>query len=273
VWRLYRQALLPLLAALVLFTIPTGAWAFARWRFDRWRFFDGLFNYDFVALVSRPLEGHGHSWFFYLDVLQKNHYDWLVTAGILLLVMLASRREHPLRLPITGDMRILFGAWAGATLLIPTLIATKLPWYVNSFYPLFAIVVAAIITAAFNAFPLPAQRRERVVVGAMVVIAFAVAETKLAWYSYKQRDLGGSMQALFVNEPEMVQGRRVLLQEWDPADRFVLTHIADGEPVTGNPEQVAAGADEHDVLMLMPATGGGWVLSSARRTAEGQVEQ
>jgi hypothetical protein len=244
--------------------VPTGAWAIARWRFDRWRFFDGLFNYDFVARLSRPLEGHDHGWFYYLNTLQKDHYDWLVTAIVVALVLAFARRdEHPVRLRINRDLRILLGVWAAATLLVPTLMATKLPWYLNPFYPLFATGVAAIIGAGFEAFSAPSHRRERIVMAAMVLLAFGVAESKLLWYSYNQRDLAGSMQGFFLKSPDMVQGRRVLLEDWDPADHFVLTHIVHGEPVTGNPEQFAAGADEHDILILMPARDGGWAVSSA----------
>ncbi len=71
------------------------------------------------------------------------------------------------------------------------------------------------------------------------------------------------MQGFFLESPEMVEGRRVLFEDWDPADHFVLTHIAHGQPVTGNPEQFAAGADEHDIVILMPAHDGGWVVSGA----------
>ena len=91
--------------------------------------------------------------------------------------------------------------------------ATKLPWYLNSFYPLFAIVVAAIVAAGFDAFPLPSHRRERIVIAAMVLLAFGVAEGKLAWYSYQQRDLKDSMQGFFLDSQEMLEGRRVLLEE------------------------------------------------------------
>ena len=264
-WRVPRRMLAPLVTAAALFVVPTGAWAVARWRFDRWRFFDGLFNYDFVALVSRPLEGHSHSWLFYLNILQKDHYDWLVTAVVLLLVMILARRDrHPLRIPGSRDVRLLFGAWAGATLIIPTLMATKVAWYLNPFYPLFAILVAVIIATGLDAFSMPTHRREQFVIATIVLLAFGVAEGKLVWYSYNQRDLAGSMQGFLLDSPEMLMGRRVLLEQWDPADHFVLTHLVHGLPVTGNPRQIAADADEHDLLILMPAQDGSWVLSNAR---------
>jgi len=272
VWRVDRRGLAALFAACGVFLVPTGAWAVARWRFDRWRFFDGLFNYDFVARITHPLEGHGSGPLYYFNILQKDHYDWLVTGIILLLVLALSRRDRqPIRLPLNRDMRVLLGVWGVATLLVPTVMATKLPWYLNPFYPLFAIGVAAIIATGFDAFSQPGHRRERIVIATMVLLAFGVAESKLLWYSYK-RDLDGSMQAFFLESREMVEGRRVLLEEWDPADHFVLTHIANGLAVTGNPEEVLAGADEHDLLILMPAQDGGWVLTNASTTARSRTQ-
>jgi 4-amino-4-deoxy-L-arabinose transferase-like glycosyltransferase len=269
VWRVERRGVAALAAAVGLFLLPTGAWALARWRFDRWRFFDGLINYDFIGRITHPLEGHGSGPFYYLNILQKDHYDWLVTAAVLLVALAVSRRDRqPLRLPVDRDMRVLLGVWAGATLLVPTLMATKLPWYLNPFYPLFAVAVAATIAAGFDAFSPAGRNRERVIVATMVLLAFGIAESKLIWYSY-QRDLDGSMQAFFIKSPEMVEGRRVLLEEWDPADHFVLTHIANGQAVTGNPEVVASGVDEHDLLILMPADGG-WVLTKVNSTAKPQ---
>ncbi len=268
-WGVARQGWRALAVAAVLFTIPTGAWALARWRFDRWRFFDGLFNYDFVAAVSRPLEGHEHSWLFYLNILQKDHYDWIATALILLLVIVLARRDqHPLRIPGNRQVWVLLGVWAGATLVVPTLMATKLAWYLNPFYPVFAVTVAMIVATGFDAFALPAHRRERIVIATMVALAFVVAEGKLVWYSYNQRDLDGSIQGFFLNSPEMVHGQRVLLDEWDPADHFVLTHVVGGHPVAGTPEQAAFSADEHDLLVLMPAQDGGWVLRNVREPVQ-----
>ena len=258
-----RRTVAALATAVGVFLVPTVAWAVARWRFDRWRFFDGLFNYDFVERITQPLEGHDSHPLYYLNILQKDHYDWLVTAVILLLVLVLSRRDRqPVRLPLDRDIRMLLGVWGGAALLVPTLMATRLPWYLNPFYPIFAIAVGAIVAASFDAFSRPGHRRERMVVATMTLLAFGVAESKLLWYSYK-RDLDGSMQAFFLESREMVEGRRVLLEEWDPADHFVLTHMANGMAVTGNPEQFAEGANEHDLLILMPAQDGGWVLTSA----------
>jgi hypothetical protein len=77
------------------------------------------------------------------------------------------------------------------------------------------------------------------------------------------------MQGFFLDEPEMVEGRRVLLEEWDPADRFVLAHIANGQPVTGSPQNASEGS-ERELLILTTGTDGKWVLAAAPRGDEDQ---
>lgn len=255
-----------LLLAAGLFVVPTGAWAIARWRFDRWRFFDAMYNYDFVARTLRYLEGHEHGPLYYLHVLQKDHYDWLSVAAILLIVLVMTRHERtrPVRIPVDRDTGMLLGVWAATTLVIPSVMATKLAWYLDPFYPVFAIGVTFVMVAALDAFTLSTQRRERLLVGCMMALGFVVAEGKLAWYSYHQRDLSGSLQGFFLQSSQMVEGRRVMAERWDPADQFVLEHIAGGTSVTGDPQQVTNGADQLDLLILEASDDRGWSLNSVR---------
>ena len=142
--------------------------------------------------------------------------------------------------------------------------ATKLAWYVNPFYPVLAIGVTLVIVAALDAFKLSTQRREHLLVASIVMLGFVVAEGKLIWYSYHQRDLSGSLQGFFLESRHMVEGRRVMAERWDPADQFVLEHLAGGRPVTGDPQQVASGAGEHDLLILGASDDRGWSLTSVR---------
>jgi 4-amino-4-deoxy-L-arabinose transferase-like glycosyltransferase len=266
-----RNHLAPLSIAAALFAIPVGLWGIARWRFDRWKFFDAMFNYDVVARFLHPLEGHEHGWLYYVNQLQKDHYDWLGVAAILLLVLMLTKHERRTTTPLGGvdrDTARLLGVWATVTWLIPTVMATKVPWYLNAFYPVFAIGVALVITSAFNAFSQPAHRRERVLIAAMVIAAFGVAEGKLAWYSYNQRDLSGSVQGFFIESSEGIAGQRVLQDNWDPADQFVLEHLAGGIPLTGNLREVASSARPGDVLVFKSSAAGGWTWTTAH---EGRV--
>jgi 4-amino-4-deoxy-L-arabinose transferase len=142
----------PLAAALALFLAPVAAWAVARWRFDQWEFLGRLFFYDFFARTVRPLESHTGSLLYYPNNLQKDHYEWLLAAvAVLWLLPMTRQRLRCLVDDIRGDRdrRAILMAWLGATVAIPTLMQTKLAWYLNPFYPLFALVIGRIFAQGF----------------------------------------------------------------------------------------------------------------------------
>ena len=148
-----RGRLLPLGTGLILFLVPAGAWVLARWQFDGWRFLGPLFTYDFVARAARPLEGHTGSLLYYPNNLQKDHYEWLVAAAVAVWLFPVTRERlrcvwHELR----GDRyrQATVGAWAFATLAIPTVMQTKVAWYLNPFYPLFALIVGRLFAQGFS---------------------------------------------------------------------------------------------------------------------------
>src|SRR5205823_2323244 len=145
---------LPTLSAVILGVVPVGAWAVARWRVDRWMFFDKLFNYDFVARTLTVIEEHPGSSLYYLNILQKHQYDWLLAGAVaLVLFPIPWRRvRHRLLLLWRGDAGpgVLLCSWAGVTILIPTLMRTKVPWYLNPFYPVFALGIAWILARGLS---------------------------------------------------------------------------------------------------------------------------
>ena len=144
--RAWRTPWWPTLCAIVLFVVPTGTWAVARWRIDGWIFFDKLLNYDLVARILNVLQEHPGGPLYYLDIVQRSQYDWLV-AGVVALMLFPIRWQRvPARLVRLwqGDdtLGILLASWAGMTFLVPTVMRTKLPWYLNPFYPVFALTIA-----------------------------------------------------------------------------------------------------------------------------------
>jgi 4-amino-4-deoxy-L-arabinose transferase-like glycosyltransferase len=149
----WRDRLLPLITALGLFVVPVGAWALARWRFDRWEFLGPLFAYDFVARSAIPLEGHTGSLLYYPNNLQKDHYEWLLAAAAALwLFPLSRERLRCFWAELHGDRyrQSTMAAWLGATVVIPTLMQTKVAWYLNPFYPLFALIVGRAFAQGFS---------------------------------------------------------------------------------------------------------------------------
>jgi hypothetical protein len=226
-----------------------------------------MLNYDLVARATTQIEGHAHGPLYYLNVLQKDHYEWIALTLLLSLALWLSRHERRSR-PSAGENRdlwVVIGIWAAVTALVPTLMATKLAWYLDPFYPVFAVAVASVIAAGFAAFSLPANGRERVLLAIMVLLTFGVAEGKLAWYSYHQRALAGSLQALLVDSRRLLEGRRVAKAEWDPADYFVLKYMAGGVPITGVPQQL--GDDPGEQEFIIPAVDErGWRVIDAHGT-------
>jgi 4-amino-4-deoxy-L-arabinose transferase-like glycosyltransferase len=215
--------------AALLFVVPVATWAFARWRIDEWRFFDLMVNYDFVARTLTVIEEHPGTPLYYLDILRKHHYDWLLAAAAaLLLVPDVGRRVHGGLVRFwRGDngLAVLLVAWAGVTFLIPTVMRTKLPWYLNPFYPAFALGVGWLVVHGLSVDWRGRLRRRGAVLAGVVVVAFGVAEGKLLWYSYQHRDVGNSPQALLLGERQRLKDRRVFFDEFVRADIFVAGAI------------------------------------------------
>ena len=227
-WR--RDRLAPAAGALVLFAIPLGAWMLARWRLDGWAFLGRLFWYDFVARSTSNIEHHPGTVFYYLNILQKHHYDWLAAAVAAWLLFPVSRAQFrsmgdALRTG-TGPLPVL-AAWGAVAVAIPTLMSTKLAWYLHPFYPVFAIAVGALLAhAADAASGAGAVRWKRVALAAVVGLAVGVAEGRMIWYSYTHRNLRRDPQGLLLDAGSALKGRQVFGARWDRADIFVAEAIA-----------------------------------------------
>ena len=223
--QLRRDRLGPMLGAIVLFAIPAGAWLVARWRLDEGAFVGRLFWYDFVARSVSNIEEHPGSIFYYLNILQKHHYDWLLAALLAWLLFPVSReRVRTLGLALrtgSGPLTLLV-TWAAVTFTVPTLMSTKLAWYLHPFYPVFAIAVGGILAHASAAAHEPSSAAwRRTALAAVIVAAVGVAEGKMIWYSYEHRDLAKSRQGLLLDERHNLRGRQVFGARWDRADIFV----------------------------------------------------
>ena len=180
-WR--RDRLVPALCAAALCLLPIGAWVAARYQVDGWTFLGRLFWYDFVARSTTNIEDHPGSVFYYLDVLQRHHYDWLVAGGLAwLLFPVARDRFSALNRSLRsgGGPVCLLASWGIVAFVIPTVMTTKLAWYLHPFYPLFAVMVGSILANAWAASRVPGvSRRRRAGLVAVVVLAAGVAESRL----------------------------------------------------------------------------------------------
>ncbi|MSO45938.1 MAG: hypothetical protein EXQ59_04125 [Acidobacteria bacterium] len=222
-----RERWWPLAVAAGCFVIPVGAWAMARWRLDRWEFLLLLWRQDFVDLITSTLDNHAGGPLYYAHVLQKYHYDWLV-AG-LVSVLLCPIPWTQLREQFSlqrGDIKGLLLSWGAVTTLVPTAITTKLPWYLNSFYPLFALVMAWLLNRGISRVARDGWPPLRsATLGLVVVLALGVAEGKLAWHSYDRLDLRRSPQGLLLEEAEGLAGRRVFRRSWPFPEIFIARFL------------------------------------------------
>jgi 4-amino-4-deoxy-L-arabinose transferase-like glycosyltransferase len=219
--------------AMALCILPIAAWMLARYRVDGWLFFDHLFMYDFVARSSTALEGHPGSVFFYLDELQKSQFDWLLAGviGFLLFpVSWSAVRSSVQGLRDRQQPMLLLVVWALVTLGIPSLMATKTPWYLNTFFPVFSVGVALSVLRAFESAQARASSswRLRTLVVVLVVVA-AAAESRLVWYSFRYRDLSLSEQSIVLKERERLRGHQVYLIPHSAATRFVADAMVGAE--------------------------------------------
>ena len=232
-WTRIRAWAAPGAVAALLGAVPVAAWAVARYQLDQWEFLSRLFWNDFVALSATALEGHAHGPLFYLDILQKHQFDWIAAA-------VAAALLFPLALPAGRAMAILsrwrrhglavlLGAWAIGTFLLPTLMQTKLPWYLNTFYPLFAVLVALLLAHAVSHASASAAWRRRTL-ASVAILMFAVAETKLVWYSYHYRDLTRTDQAVMLSYRTRLADQRLYRDRLDAAGAFVARSIVGAEP-------------------------------------------
>src|SRR5262249_35857064 len=132
----------------MLFAIPVVSWGVARQQLDGWQFISRLFMYDFVARSVSSIEDHPGGPLYYVNILQKHHYDWLI-AGIAASTLYPESRIWRYA-GNSAFLRRALLAWAIATIGIPTLMQTKLPWYLNSFYPLFSLGIGVTVARALS---------------------------------------------------------------------------------------------------------------------------
>jgi dolichol-phosphate mannosyltransferase len=247
-----RRRWLPLLAAAAVAVLVAAPWVIARWRLDGWLFFDAMFFHDFAERVSVVLEGHEGAPYYYLYFLQKHQYEWLVAALVAFLCL--PSRWARVRGLVAGSDRFLLAlvaSWFAGTFLLPSAVATKLGWYLNHFYPLFAIGVAWVITEAWQA--TAAHPRRTVAVAAACVVALVVAEGKLAWHSYRLLDVNRSAQGLFLEQRSAVASRQVYATTWPYSDRFVVRTVGGRCLLARDVDGFIAGSQPDD-LWLGPPT-------------------
>jgi len=223
----------PTLAAAAVFLLLVAPWFVARYAVDGLAFFRPMFVQDFLVRSLRPIEEHAGGPLYYLDILQKHHYDWLLAGAVALLLLPLPWRK--LRALATNwrdrdGLRVLLAAWAGCTLAIPTVMQTKTPWYLNTFYPMFAVGLALSLAPGLASARVSLPRWRAMTTLGAFLLALVLAEGKLIWYSFHYRDLRLSGQSLLLEERYQLRSRRVYMHPLARADWFVAEAVVGAAP-------------------------------------------
>jgi 4-amino-4-deoxy-L-arabinose transferase-like glycosyltransferase len=259
--RAARGAPLPSLVAVLLGVLPCAAWAMARWSVDGYAFFNAMWRNDLVKISTEVLEGHAGTALFYLNVLQKNQYDWLLAAAaVYVLYPVPWSRVRALTRRNVSDTTLVLGVWAVVCFLIPTAMRTKLPWYLNPLYPAFALGVGWILARGLSQYGGSASLR-RGLATAAVAGALCVAEGKLVWYSFEARDVERSVQGLLIAERGRVMQAQVFKDQWSNSDVFVLEAIVRASgAVASDVDDFLLKSQPGDYLVADPGLDRPWLM-------------
>ena len=252
-----RRRWLPLSVAATTTAAIVGAWALLRWQVDQWHFLRAIVGNDFLALSLTQLEGHNTGLLFYLGVLQRYQYEWLIAAVAAIGLTWRSCLQHlsvfTAQLRERQPLPIVITSWAVATLAVPTAMQTRLAWYLTPFYPLFALLVGLAIVGALS--ELQGSDRRRMALVVLVLVTLVGAESRSLWRLYKVTDLETSVQGLLMHHVRPHSGQRVYRDRPSRAEGFVVRAILESEfsvehslaarPVSARPgDLVVVGVDD-----------------------------
>ena len=125
---------------------------------------------------------------------------------------------------------------------------TKLGWYLNPFYPAFAVAVGWTVVWGLTVLAGHASRWRWRAAVAIVVLAGGLAEGRLLWHSHRKASMHGTAQALILSGVD-TPGVRVFRRAWEHGDRFVLEHIRGGRAVMGSAADFLASTGPDDRLL------------------------
>lgn len=151
-------------------SLPALAWYLAQWLHYGDTFIDSLFAQQFNRIHS-TLDHHQEPIWYYLLEILKYSWPWLLFSLYGLRLAWTERNYSWAKLVMV---------WSGAYLVIVSLMATKLPWYIIPIYPALAIAGGAILAEVRN-FP-STRSYPRSWMIAMGVLGILIAVSCLSFY-------------------------------------------------------------------------------------------
>lgn len=192
--------------------VPVVAWAAARWQVDGDALFRQMLGYDLAARATSQLDGHEEPWWFYARLLGRHWYDWLTVVA----VAVVAAADGPRRLvdawrALPASRRALVATWFATTFVLPTVVPTRLAWYLNPFYPGAAVVAALAIAHAWQALRGRGHRERAYALAALVGLAVVVAVARMGYRSHEKLDVNRSPQGLLLAVGAGLDGHRVYM--------------------------------------------------------------
>jgi hypothetical protein len=198
---------------------------------DGWEFLRRIVVNDFLALSLTRLDDHRTGPLFYLGVLHRYQYEWLFAGALAIAMTYRSFGGRLTRLMKQLRAReavpVVLVAWGIVTLAVPSAMQTRLAWYLNPFYPLFALLVGLAIVQGCS--EPHVSRRARMTLIGLAVVALVVAESKSLWRLYQVTNLDTSVQGLLIRHVRPGTGQRVYRDRLSRAEAFVVRAILDAE--------------------------------------------
>lgn len=156
-------------------------------------------------------------------MLLRHHFDWLVVA-VVAVALSPSAIGQAWRRASHGHPHalLLVAGWATATWIVPTVLPTRLAWYLVPFYPGAAVLTALAVQETWR------HMREHGCPGranalcALVVLAAGVAEGRMIHRSFARVDLGRSAQGLLITFGDAVRGGRVFATSCPSPETFLI---------------------------------------------------
>ncbi len=250
-WR--RLRLVPSLAALGLFALIVGTWAFARWRADGSPdFFLRMFREDVVGRSTSIVDKSTSSPFGYLAGIFDRFAPWpvlmLAAASVALRAGGTRRPLWPLR-PRRPEITRLLVLWIGVPLVFFSLVRTQHHWYLDPTYPALAMVAAGCALFLVERTP---PRRRTLAIAALVALPLALCEARLLARVLLGEPMSADQRFLRGLTPAAAGCREIRTTcRLAHSERFLL-EVADGVEVVepGQAPPAAAGAA---VLRTAPA--------------------
>jgi 4-amino-4-deoxy-L-arabinose transferase-like glycosyltransferase len=248
----------------VLFTISSlsliGIWATLRAMKDGLSFFRMMINYDLLARTSRPLEGHIGNYSYYINIFKEKYLFWMILLGVSFVayLVLYSNTLHADKLDKKRKNHIIgMVLWSIVPLLAYTYAKTKITWYIQPVYPVFAIYIGVLSSSIITGL----KRNLIVQVAFIVFIVAAVNKHESVIYKHIVLFKNDNARVTFQNFDgfKRVQGAKAYIISgpsqseqlyWKQSDLLSAELYGDLIPMNGGLRAFLVDKDEDSVLII-----------------------